>query len=250
MIEYKGIESFWNFIKKENGKNFRRLNVEEFKIFKDNKIISLDENRWFAHKDNLLHLVNSDGLLLSPSYFEINIYDLMFGNIIGNENAYNILEKRIFKICSQQIKNENNIPNQLKLKLDNIIDEIKEGEYGKIDESYFSFIDIYPYLASNGFFLRDMTAIEKTKDNPIQYDDSYGGRCLSLFSMKKILIEGVPIPESTYEYEKDKSGTTNLKTIMTKYGIPRNDCLSTVTKRYKGIDECWNESDCIEKTKT
>ncbi len=245
MFEYKGVESFWDFIKKVNGKNYRKLNEEEFKIFKDNKIISLDENRWFAHKDNLLHLVSSNGLLLSPSYFEINIYDLMFGNIIGNDNAYNVLETRIFKICSQQIKNENKNKtlNQLKLisknKLDNIIDEIKEGEYGKIDERYFSFIDIYPYLASNEFFFRDMTAIEKTKDNPIQYADNYGGRCLPLFSMKKILIEGVPIPESTYEYERDKTGIKNLRTIMKKYDIPRNDCLS-ILKRYKGIDECWN----------
>lgn len=87
--------------------------------------------------------------------------------------------------------------------------------------------------------MRDEKARKLAKNNLREYDDNYGGRCLSLLSIKKILIENIPIYESTLEFEEKRLGITNLKEIMIRNGIPRNDCLSKVDKIQKTIDDCW-----------
>ena len=225
MNEYKNIEFFWEKIDR---KNLRKIdNNTELKILKDNKIKEFDESRWLTHKDDLLHLLNiKNNLLLSPGYFDLNRYDIMFGEMIGNENAYELLKNKIFYIYDQQIYDKNK-----RNELDDIVDQLKDGNYGKIDESDFSFIEIYPYIISNTFSLRDEKA-RKLEQNK-EYDDNYGGRCLSLLSIKKILIENISIYESTIQYEEERLGTTNLKEIMIKNSIPRNDCLSKGTKIQK-----------------
>jgi len=233
MNEYKGIESFWKNIDR---KNLRKIdNPVELNILKDNKIKELDENRWLTHKDDLLHLLNvRNNFLLSPGYFDLNAYDIMFGKLIGNDNAYELLKNKVFHIYDQQIYDKNK-----RNELDNIIYQLKEGNYGQIDEFNFSLIEIYLYIASNTFFLRDEKARKLAKNNHIEYDDNYGGRCLSLLSIKKILIENIPIYESTLEFEEKRLGTKNLKEIMIRNGIPRNDCLSKEDNKQKTIDECW-----------
>lgn len=163
MSQYKGIEFFWENIKRDKGKNFKKVNLEELKMLRDNKIIELDKDRWLTYKDDLLHFLNIEhNTLLSPSYFDLNAYDIMFSKLIGNENAYELLKTKIFDICPQQIhdKNKRGI-------LDDIVDQLKEGVYGKVEETNFSFIEIYPYIVSNTFFLRDMTALKLAKNNPI-----------------------------------------------------------------------------------
>lgn len=233
MNEYKGIEFFWKNIDR---KNLRKIDDPiELKILKDNKIKELDENRWLTHNDDLLHLLNvRNNFLLSPGYFDLNAYDTMFGKLIGNDNAYELLKNKVFYIYDQQIYDKNKSG-----ELDDIIYQLKEGNYGQIDGFNFSFIEIYLYIVSNTFFLRDEKARKLAKNNLREYDDNYGGRCLSLLSIKKILIENVPIYESTLEFEEKRLGTTNLKEIMIRNGIPRNDCLSKGDKIQKTIDDCW-----------
>lgn len=202
---------------------------------KNNKIVELDKDRWLVHKDNLLHFLNVEKkILLSPGHFDIVTYDIFFGKLIGNEVAYRLMEDKVFYICEQQVQDKSNTN-----KVDIIIHDLKNGVHGKIDESDFWFIDVYPYIVSNTFFFRDIVALEKAKAKSIKYDDNYGGRCVSLLSMKKVLIENVHIYESTIDSERKRLHTRNLKTIMNKNGISRNDCLSSKIKKVKTIDEYW-----------
>ena len=232
----EGVEFFWKIIDKKPGKNFRTItNSEELKILEKNKIIELSTDRWLTYKDNLLHFLNLEKkIFLSPGHFDIMTYVIFFGKLIGNEVAYKLIEDRIFHICDQQIHDKDNVN-----KLDDIICELKNGVYGKIDESKFWFIDIYPYVVSNTFFLRDVVAREKAKAISIEYDDNYGGRCVSLLSIKKVLIDNVSIHESIIDYEEKRLGTHNLKIIMEKNRISHNECLSKNTKKNKTVDEYW-----------
>lgn len=236
MNQYKGVEFFWEIIDKKLGKNFRTItDPEELEILEKNKIIELSKDRWLTHKDNLLHFLNVEKkILLSPGHFDIMAYDIFFGKLIGNEVAYNLVKDKIFYICEQQIHGKDDTN-----KLDNIIHELKNEAYGKIEESKFWFIEIYPYVVSNTFFLRDIVALEKAKSKSIEYDDNYGGRCVSLLSIKKVLIDNVPIKESTIDSEQKRLGTPNLEIIMNKNGIPRNDCLSKNIKKNKTAEEYW-----------
>ncbi len=234
MNQYKGIEFFWEIIDKKPGENFKIIkSQEEFKILENNKIIEFDKDRWLTHKDNLLHFLNVEKkILLSPNHYNIHIYDTRFGELIGKEIAYNLIEKKIFDICSQQIHDIDK-----RNKLDDIIDELKNGVYGNTNESDFWFIEKYPYIVSNTFFLRDLTALELLKNRTTEYDNNYGGRCLSLLSIKKILIENISIYESTIDFEMKRLGIKSLETIMKKNDIPRNECLSKKIKRFKTIFE-------------
>ena len=92
---------------------------------------------------------------------------------------------------------------------------------------------------ANTFFLRDVVAREKAKARSIEYDDNYGGRCVSLLSIKKILIDNVPIQESIIDFEEKRLGTQNLKIIMVENGISRNKCLSKNGKKSKTVEEYW-----------
>ena len=101
------------------------------------------------------------------------------------------------------------------------IKELKDGVYGKIEESNFWFIDI--------------TAIKRAKAKSIEYDDNFGGRCVSLLSLNKILIQKVHIYESTLKFEYKRLGTKDLRIIMKTNGIRRNECLSKKVKKFKTI---------------
>lgn len=231
----KDVEYFWEIIDKKQGKNFRTItDIEELKILEKNKIIELSTGRWLTHKDNLLHFFNVEKkILLSPGHFDIMTYDVFFGNLIGKEVAYRLIEKKIFDICDQKVHDKDKTN-----ELDDIINKLKNGEYGKIEESKFWFIDIYPYIVSNTFFLRDVVAIEKAKASTREYEYNYGGRCVSLLSIKKVLIDNVPIQESTIDFEQKRLGTLNLKIIMEKNGISFNKCLSK-NNCQKTIDDAW-----------
>lgn len=207
-------------------------NLEELKILEKNRIIDFDKDMWLTHKDNLLHFFNPEKkILFSPSHSDLMNYDTAFGRLVDNEVSYQLIKNKIFYICEQQVHKKDDTN-----KLDDIIKELKNGIYGKIEESNFLFIDTYPYIVSNTFFLRDIVAIKKMNLSPIDYDDNYGGRCVSLLSIKRVLIDKVPIQESILEFEQKRLNTKNLRTIMTKNGIPRNECLSK--KKTKG-DAGW-----------
>ena len=237
MEKTKGVEYFWEIIDKKPGKNFRTVeDIEELKILEKNKIIELITDRWLTHKDNLLHFFNVEKkILLSPGHFDIVTYDVFFGDLIGREVAYKLIEKKIFEICEQMIHDKDKTNG-----LDDIINELKNGIYGKIDKSKFWFIEIYPYIVSNTFFLRDVVAIEKAKASPREYKYNYGGRCVSLLSIKRVLIDNVPIQESTIDFEQKRLGTPNLKIIMDRNGIPFNRCLSkNVNIEQRTIEDAW-----------
>lgn len=178
----EGVEFFWKNIG-VNPENFRIItDSAELSILGKNKIIEVSTGRWLTYKDNLLHFLNLEKkILLSPGHFDLMTYDILFGKLIGNEVAYKLIKDRIFDdICDQQIHDKNNAN-----KLDDIISELKNRIYGKIDESKFWFIDVYPYIVSNIFFLRDVVAREKAKARSKEYDNNFGGRCISLLSIKK-----------------------------------------------------------------
>lgn len=197
-------------------------NLEEREILERNRIIDFDKKMWLTHKDNLLHFFDPEKkILFSPSHSDLMNYDVTFGGLVGNDVAYQLIKNKIFYIFEQQV-HKNGQTNRL----DDIIKELKNGVYGKIDEPNFLFIDTYPYIVSNTFFLRDIVATGKMNTSPIVYDDNYGGRCVSLLSIKKVLIDKVPINESILEFEEKRLNTKNLRIIMTKNGIPRNDFLS------------------------
>jgi hypothetical protein len=207
-------------------------NLEELEIFEENKIIDLDKYLWLVYKDNLLHFVDlKKKILFSPSHSDLMNYDVIFGGLVGNEVAYQLIKSRVFYICEQQIHKEGETN-----KLDDIIKDLKNGIYGKIDESNFLFIDAYLYMVSNTFFLRDVVARKKLEMNKTEYDDNYGGRCVSLLSIKKVLIDGVSIEESILHFEQTRLGTTDLGIVMPKNGIPRNECLS---KKKANDDAGW-----------
>lgn len=230
-IKYEGIGFFWKYLIKMDMRIV--TNQEELEIFKKNKIKEFDKDRWFTYKNYLFYFLNiRNNFLIAPSYFDLNLYDLMFSKIIDN-NAYYILKNEIFNIYDKQIHDKNK-----KNKLDYLIDRIKKGEYGKIDESNFSFIDIFLYMESTNFYLRDEKAIQLEKAKNIEYDDNYGGRCLSLLSIKKILIDNIHIYESTLEHEKKRLGIENIKPIMKINKIPRNERLSKKT-RQKDVEDSW-----------
>lgn len=231
-----GAEQFWEIIVQIPGKNIRIItDKEESKILEKNKIIELVKDKWLTHKDNLLHFFNVEKkILLSPGHFYIMTYDINFGKLIGKEIAYNLIKDKIFYICEQMIYDKENVN-----ELDKIIKELKNGTYGEIDKLKFWFIDIYPYILSNIFFLRDIVAIEKAKARGKEYSINYGGRCVSLLSIKRVLIDNVPIEESTLEFEEKRLGTTNLKIIMEKNGIPYNKCLSKKVKEIKPAEDYW-----------
>lgn len=232
MNQYKGVEFFWGIIEQKPDENIKIIqDQKEFKILENNKIIELDKGKWLTHKDDLLHFLNVEKkILLSPGHFDIAAYDIFFGNLIGNDVAYKLIDDKLFDICEQQIHEKDKTN-----KLDNIIYDLKNGLYGKIEESDFWFIDIYPYILSNTFFFRDITAIKRSKAKSTEYDDNFGGRCVSLLSLNKILIQKVPIYESTLKFEEERLGTKNLKIIMDKNGIRRNGCLSKKVKKFKTV---------------
>ena len=231
-----GAEQFWEIIVQIPGKNIRIItDKEELKILEKNKIIELVKDRWLTHKDNLLHFLNIEKkILLSPGHFDIMTYDTNFAKLFGKEVAYNLIKDKIFNICEQMIYDKEKVN-----ELDKIIKELKNGTYGEIDKLKFWFIDIYPYIVSNTFFLRDIVAIEKAKAKAKEYDINYGGRCVSLLSIKRVLIDNVPIEESTLEFEEKRLGTKNLKIIMEKNGIPFNKCLSKNVKEIKPAEDYW-----------
>jgi hypothetical protein len=230
MNQHNGVDFFWEIINKKPGENFKIIkDQEEFKILENNKIIELKKDKWLTHKDDLLHFLNIEKkILLSPSHFDIVTYDILFGGLIGNDVAYNLIDKKLFDICEQQIHEKDKTS-----ELDNIIYELKDGVYGKIKESNFWFIDIYPYIVSNTFFFRDIIAIKRAKAKSVEYDDNFGGRCVSLLSLNKILIQEVPIYESTLKFEEERLGTKNLEIIMGDNGIRRNECLSKKLKNLR-----------------
>ena len=197
-------------------------NLEELKILEKNRIVDFDKGIWLTHKDNLLHFYDTENkILFSPSHSDLMNYDVTFGGLIGNEVAYQLIKSRVFYICEQQVHKEGETN-----KLDDIIEDLKNGIYGKIDESNFLFIDTYLYIVSNTLFLRDIVARKKLEMDKTEYDNNYGGRCVSLLSIKKVLIDGVPIEESMLHFEQTRLGTIDLGIVMPKNGIPRNECLS------------------------
>ncbi len=232
----KGAEQFWEIIVQIPGKNIRTIqDEEELKILEKNKIIELVKDRWLVHKDNLLHFFNVEKkILLSPGHFDLMSYDIEFGKLIGNEVAYNLIKDKVFNMCEQMIYDKEKVN-----ELDKIIKELKNGIYGEIDKSKFWFIDIYPYIVSNTFFLRDIVAKEKAKAKGKEYSVSYGGRCVSLLSIKRVLIDGAPIEDSTLEFQEKILGTSNLKIIMIDNDIPPNKCLSKNVKEIKPAEDYW-----------
>ena len=216
---WKNIENV-NYIYKENFIDFE----------KNTLIINLDAERSLFYVNNKIHFYNGRVIII-PGEFDILKYDKYFGRIIG-KMSYNVITD-IFNIHDLQTKKEDE-----RNKLDDIIDKLKEGEYGNISESNYWFIDIFPYIKSASFYCRDISMPEENK----KFIPNYGGRCVELFSDKKIIMDGVPIEQSDVKIEMERLKEKNLRKIMETNGIPPNPCIPYEKKidlAQKDIIDSW-----------